>query len=247
MNNVQGITTLRADMLSTVVPSRVHGGGPLIGKAADVLFLWRSCGTAKACGGSLCFFLTDDRLEAIWKAPSRYALEFRQCGVESLVEVDFSLWCDQSLEEQLHNVKRKKIVSRIFQEHGLNIIPNLNWADESSFRFCFAGIPTGAPVVACECRTAGGNDEDRRAFLKGLERAVRVVQPRHIVVYGGHEHAFWLTGRLPKGPRYTLLESFMTARSRIRARQAREAKTINQPELFPIGGTQWADADQAAA
>jgi hypothetical protein len=246
MSNHFNVTSLRADMLSDVAPSRTYGGGALIGNAADVLFLWRSVATQKARGGTLAFYLADDRLETLWRSKERFATEFKLHGIVAAVEPDFSLWSDQPVEEQLHNVRRTRIVSRQFQEHGLAIVPNLNWADEQSFPFCFAGIPQHAPVCMTECRTPGSNDADRRAFLTGLTEGVKQLQPQHVIIYGGTSHTFWLQDRLPPGPTYHLIDAWTDSRGRVRKAQERKLRDRNQPNLF-TGGAEWvAEGPQAA-
>jgi hypothetical protein len=195
-------------------------------------------------GGTVGFYLADDRLETLWRSKERFATEFRLHGIVSAVEPDFSLWCDQPIEDQLHNIRRTRIVGRLFQEGGLLLVPNLNWGDERSFPSCFAGIPQHVPVCMTECRTAGGNDNDRRAFLRGLEQGVKEIMPQHVCIYGGREHAYWLKERLPPGPQYTLLEAWTSARGRIRKAQEREVRERNQPTF---GGEAWADEAQQVA
>jgi hypothetical protein len=243
-NNFYGISSLDESRLSSLIPTYTFPGGTTVKSPSTTLYLWRSTATQKARDGTLCFFLDDSRLEPLWARPERYAVEFKRFGIAALVEPDFSLWVDDPIEEQLHNVKRKKIVSRIWQEHGLFVIPCLNWATEESFAFCFAGIPQHAPVCATECRTAGGNDDDRRAFLAGLSEGVWQVQPQHLVVYGGEEHKFWLADRLPAGPTYTLLEVWTSARGKIRKTEKRQEREKNQ---LTFGGEQWADVAPAVA
>jgi hypothetical protein len=152
-----------------------------------------------------------------------------------------------ALAEQLFNLYRMRTLGRLWQDTGVPVIPNLTWSDERSFPFCFTGIPVGAPVVACECRTAGSHDADRRAFLRGLQEAVRQVQPQHILIYGGQEHSFWLTGNLPKGPEYTLVGSWTSARGKIRAVQARRLKDRNQLNLFTGGVERWVEEERQVA
>jgi hypothetical protein len=244
-HNKWDIPALRDDRLARTIPTRVYAGG-VVNNPGDTLFLWRSCATEKAQGGTLAFFLDDVRLEALWKAPERYSEQFVKYGIGSLVEVDFSLWVNDPLPVQLFNVYRQRSLARHWQEAGLRVVPCLNWSDERSFEFCFQGVPVGCPLVFVECRTPGGNDDDRRAFLRGLTQAVKQVQPQSVLVYGGREHSFWLTERLPKGPTYTLLDSWTSARGKLRAKQERLARAINQPELF-TGGEIWVDEAQQAA
>jgi hypothetical protein len=201
-----GIPSLRSDRLATVIPSCVYAGG-VVSDPAHALFIWRTVSLSRARGMTVGFYVWDERLEALWRHPERSTTRLLSAGVAAVIEPDFSLWTDRPLAEQLFNVYRMRTLGRLWQEAGLAVMPNLAWSDARSFSFCFSGIPAGAPVVACECRTPGSCDEDRRAFLRGLTEGVKQVQPENVLIYGGKEHSFWLTERLPKGPHYTLIEA----------------------------------------
>jgi hypothetical protein len=163
-----------------------------------------------------------------------------------VVEVDFSLWRDMSLEEQHFNVYRTRTMSRIFQGAGLHVAPNLNWSGEQSFAFCFQGIPPGCPVAFTECRTPSGSEADRKAFLYGLHEAVRQIQPQRLAIYGGALHEWWIRRDLPTcSTEFVFLESWTDSRRRVRARQEREEREKNQLNLF--GGAAWVAEAQVAA
>lgn len=243
-----GIPTLREDRLSALVPTTVYAGGP-VSDPAHSLFLWRTYSLTRARGMTVGFYIWDDKLEPLWRDPERQTDRLRTAGVAAVIEPDFSLWTDAPLVEQLWNTYRTRFLGRYWQEHGLLVIPNLNWSDERSFEFCFLGIPQHAPVIAVECRTAGQNDADRRAFLAGLAEGVRQVAPAHVLIYGGKEHAYWLTPYVPPGPQYTLLESWTRARGRVRRQEELRLRHHKQFELnFPTKGARpWADEAVAAA
>jgi hypothetical protein len=229
------IPSLRPDRLAATVPTSVYCGGAIV-DPQRVLFVWRTCRfPAEARGGVLSFFVDDYRFAALWRSPERYAEQFHAFGWGAIVEPDFSTWRDDPLTEQRQALYRMRTLGRLYQEHGLSIIPNLAWSDERSYEFAFTGIPRGVPVAATECRTPGGCDHDRRLFLAGLTRAVDVVQPRHIIVYGGAEHSFWLAPCLPPGPQYTLLPSWAHERDKIRRQAERALRNRHQLQLFPGG------------
>lgn len=239
-----GIPSLHPDRLATTIPIYTYAGG-LVSDPAHTVFIWRTGSLSKARGMVLGFYVDDYRLEGLWRNPSHYTALFLRHGVVAAIEPDFSLWTDRPLAEQLFNVYRMRTLGRLYQEHGLAVIPNLAWSDERSFSFCFQGTPQHAPVVACECRTPGGNDDDRRAFLRGLTEGVKQVRPENVIIYGGTSHRYWLEDRLPFGPEYHLIDSWTEARGTIRARQARQAREKNQLKLF--GGTnRWVDEVAAA-
>lgn len=243
-----GIPCLRDDRLSSLVPTQIHTGGP-VSDPAHTLFVWRTAALSKARGCIVAFYRWDSFFEAIWRNPHRYTDLFLKHGVTTLVECDFSLWRDDPLIVQAYNVFRTRSLARCWQEAGLLVIPSLNWSDERSFEFCFQGVPLHAPLVAVECRTAGQTDDDRRAFLAGLSEGVRQVRPANVLVYGGSEHAYWLSGSLPPGPQFTLLQSWTSARDQLRKQARQQLRHRNQLVLtLPTKGTDvWADEDPAAA
>jgi len=226
-----GIPSLRPNMLAEVVP--------------DSLFLWRTKKLSEARGYTVAFYVDDSRLEQLWRRPAHYTRLFLHTAVTALIEPDFSLWADDSLIVQAYNVYRSRYLGRYWQDAGLQVVPSLNWSDEQSFSFCFAGIPYCPPVCAVECRTAGQTDSDRRAFLKGLTEAIQRVQPQNIVIYGGKEHSYWLSDYLPPGPQYVLIPSWTYLRDRQRAQEKRQERNNNQLFL-ELGGAPWVGEEAAA-
>jgi hypothetical protein len=241
-----GIPALRADRLASVIPTQTYAGG-VVDDPATTLFLWRSVGTEKAKGATLSFFLSDNRLESLWARPEHYAEQFVRYGIGSLVEVDYSLWQDAPLVEQLWNTHRQRSLARRWQERGILVAPCLNWSGPESFEFCFSGVPSHCPLAYVECRTASSSAEDRHAFSLGLHEAIRQVRPRTLVIYGGVPNEWWIKRDLPAGAtQFVFLESWTDSRGRIRKAERRHARAVNQPELFQ-GGMQWADEDHQAA
>jgi hypothetical protein len=78
-------------------------------------------------------------LEALWRNPQRYTDLFLKHEVAAVVECDFSLWCDDPVVVQAYNVYRTRWLGSFWQEHGLNVIPSLNWSDERVLRAVEAG------------------------------------------------------------------------------------------------------------
>jgi hypothetical protein len=241
-----GIPELRCDRLSEMIPARVYAGGPIT-DPTSTLFVWRTAALEKARGCVLAFYVWDNKLEQLWRRPQHYTALFLHHGVAAVVEPDFSVWADDAVAVQLFNVYRTRWLGRYWQDAGLNVIPSLNWSTERSYPFCFAGIPTSAPMVAVECRTPGSNDDDRRAFLHGLTEGVQQVKPRHVLIFGGMEHSYWLSSRLPPGPQYTLLPSWTHERDQIRKQEKRTLREGNQLRLFVKGVQVCTDVEPALA
>src|SRR5262249_38815817 len=154
---------LRRDKLASIIPTVTYGGGA-IADPAHTLVIHSTIALSKARGTTLAFYTDDARFESLWRDPEHHVQRFLTVGVSQLVEPDYSLWIDDALIVQAFNIFRTRRLARYWQDAGLRIIPNLSWSNEDSFSFCFSGIPTHAPVVAVECRTARA-PEDRAAFF----------------------------------------------------------------------------------
>jgi hypothetical protein len=235
--NPWGIPALRREKLATVIPTAVYAR-KATRDAQHTLFLWHTARLEKAASMTVAFYTDDSRFECVWRKPGHYTDLFRRHAVGALVEPDFSLWIDRPRVEQLWAIYKTRTLGRLWQDSGLSVMPNLSWADEQSFEFCFTGIPLHAAVCVTECCTAS-RPQDRTAFLYGLHEAVRRLTPQCVVIYGGMRHEGWIRPGLPvSDTRFIFLESWTDARRRVRATQAQQRV---------IGGEQWVEEGVPAA
>lgn len=181
--NYWGIPDLLPERLAAVVPGP---GNPFL------VYRTSKLTRASSYGGILGFFVDDYRFSCAWTYPERMAAVLGGLGLAAVCEPDFSLWIDDPLSEQLHAVYRSRWCGRYWQSLGLDVIPSLNWSDERSFPWAWAGIPTGCEVAAIECRSCGSN---QRGFNRGLAAACEVVRPRNLIIYGP-QHS-WI--KIPSG------------------------------------------------
>jgi hypothetical protein len=160
--NIYGIPMLRP----TVAPE-IHGLVP-----------FTSIGSLPRHAGH--FFLDDYRFERVWNRPSVYVPRLRQFPV--VLTPDFSLYTDWPLSVNLWNIYRSRWLGRYWQEHGITVIPTVGWAGESSFSFCFQGIPVGS-TVALSPPDIRSSDVLYK-FLAGFQEMLRRVRPIAVWSYG---------------------------------------------------------------
>ena len=130
---------------------------------------------------ALChFFLDDYRFESVWTNPDT-ALQ-RLYRFRGALTPDFSLYADWPLAVQQWNHYRRQWLGRYWQEHGLRVIPTVNWSTPDSFDWCFTGIPPGQIVAlaAPDLRQA----RVKAAFSAGFHAMQAALQPTRILVYG---------------------------------------------------------------
>ena len=129
------------------------------------------------------FYLDDYQFERVWNDPDKYVpyLQKAQC----VIMPDFSLYMDMPLAMKVWNVYRSRAMGHYWQRCGLKVIPNLTWADEKSFDYCFQGIPEGS-VVAVSTVGVKNSDEAMKVWSTGMDEAIRQIKPSMVLLYGGN-------------------------------------------------------------
>lgn len=76
-----------------------------------------------------------------------------------------------------------KAIGVWLQNKGVEVIPNVRFADERSYSFCFDGVEKRS-TVAIGTYGCIKKLTDRAYFEKGLAEMVKRLQPQTIIVYG---------------------------------------------------------------
>ena len=85
----------------------------------------------------------------------------------------------------LYNVFRNRWCGAYWASQGLRVVPTVNWGDETTFDFCFAGIEKGS-VVAVSTYMASAHDnrcDQKEWFLTGYREMLRRIEPEKIICY----------------------------------------------------------------
>lgn len=218
-----GIPDIRADM----IPDDFDVAGIWASREQPVvpglLYLWGSNKFPEDCKGGLCsFYVDDERFADIcmdFDAMVEAGEKIKAHGFAAAVAPNLSLWRNEPPAMWVYYTYLVRYVARYWQEMGLKVIPDINWADERSYDFCFDGIPHGASVAAIQCRTTNtGTDqfaESKKYFLKGLKLALERVAPKKLLIYGGEQHRKWIEPNVNFGTTVPVyLDSWTGARGR---------------------------------
>ena len=163
-------------------------------------------------GSTICFYVDDYRIEPLWNRPLASLRRLEDLLPAAVIEPDFSQYSDHPAAVAIWNLYRSRWVARYWQEHGLTVIPSLNW-NAQMLDMIGLGIPRGA-VVACEARP---RFKDSRLLLAGLRAAVKQIAPAAVLLYGA---ADGLREQVPSGPEYRWLPAW-SPRKRIEAQSKR--------------------------
>lgn len=141
----------------------------------------KSTPDAQKAGKGCHFFIDDYQFERLWTSPAAY-LDVLS-GYDCVLTPDFSLYMDMPDAMQEWNRYRSAALGRYWAENGLTVVPTLSWAQPSSYRFCFKGIPKHSTVATSTVGVA--RDKDAQAvWHDGMREAMRRLQPSRVLLYG---------------------------------------------------------------
>lgn len=128
------------------------------------------------------FFIDDYQFERVWTSPERYLDTLR--GFKCVLTPDFSLYMDMPDAMQRWNRYRSQALGHWWQGKGITVVPTLSWAQPESYAFCFDGIPKRS-TVAVSTVGVKGDANALDVWADGMRAAIRAVQPRRVLLYGG--------------------------------------------------------------
>ncbi len=132
--------------------------------------------------GKGCHFFVDDyQFERLWNSPARYLGVLR--GYDCVLTPDFSLYMDMPDPMQEWNRYRSAALGYYWAQNGITVVPTLSWAQPSSYRFCFKGIPRHSTVATSTVGVAWDKDA-QEVWHDGMREAMKRLEPSRVLLYG---------------------------------------------------------------
>lgn len=134
------------------------------------------------------FYEHDDKFSDLVRNPTKYLEDLsRFAGV---ISPDNSLYRDIPLTCQIANIYRNRLIGSFLQRSGINVIANVRWGDERTYRDNYLGEAIafmGAPehsVVAVGCYGCIRGKENKRHFRAGFQEMINILKPDTVILYG---------------------------------------------------------------
>lgn len=132
--------------------------------------------------GAGCHFSIDDyQFERLWNSSAQYLGVLR--GYDCVVTPDFSLYMDMPDPMQEWNRYRSAALGHYWADNGITVVPTLSWAQPSSYRFCFKGIPKHSTVATSTVGVARDKDA-QKVWHNGMREAMKRLEPSRVLLYG---------------------------------------------------------------
>lgn len=131
-------------------------------------------------GKGVHFFLDDYQFERLWNNPMKYIDMLKRFAC--VCSPDFSPMPEMPFVTQIFNHYRKHWLARLWQEHGITVIPTIRaGSDAKSFEYCFDGEPHESIVMYSAQWTQ--NKANRAISQQEYDEMCERLNPSKILVY----------------------------------------------------------------
>ena len=127
------------------------------------------------------FHIDDYQFTRVWDDADKYIPILRK--FKAVLAPDFSTYEDFPIAVQQYNSYRKAWCAAYWQEHGITVLPTLDWGTNPEHDWFFEGLPRDAVVSVS---TIGGfsSKERRDVWFEGFDRALKLLRPRQVLLVG---------------------------------------------------------------
>ena len=127
------------------------------------------------------FYMHDTKFHTILQSTSKHIDLLKQ--FDGVISPDPTLLIGQQDYLQQTNTYFNRAVAFYLQKQGIPVIPNVRWSDESSFAYCFNGVPKNS-IVSVSTHGCIHSAAQKEMFRKGLSTMLEVLTPTDVIVHG---------------------------------------------------------------
>jgi hypothetical protein len=145
----------------------------------EVFTNWKSASLHP--GVVLHFYVNDPKMQYVVQNPLKWA--YRLSRATAVISPDLSVRANDPQCVRRFNTRECRIAAARWQEHGINIIPNVRWNDRSDYEYCFDGLPANSQVAVSSV-TMLRRIADRRNFVHGFQEMISRIHPASVIWHG---------------------------------------------------------------
>ena len=127
------------------------------------------------------FYEHDKEFSRVLTATTKYLPLLQE--FDGIITPDCTMMINQSKCLQQTNTYFNRAVGYYCQRNGISVVVNVRWSDESSFTYCFLGIPKGS-IVCVSTHGCLRSREQKRMFNRGMHAMLEAIKPRVVLVHG---------------------------------------------------------------
>ncbi len=127
------------------------------------------------------FYMHDKAFSRVLTATEKY-LDLLK-SYDGVITPDCTMLIGQSRCLQEANTYMNRAVGFYLQKQGIPVIPNVRWSDESSFDYCFLGIPSNT-MVSVSTYGCIRTERQKSMFKTGMRAMLDTLHPPITLVHG---------------------------------------------------------------
>jgi hypothetical protein len=81
------------------------------------------------------------------------------------------------------NTRNNRIAAARWEEHGLQVIPNVRWNDPEDYEFCFDGLPSRSQLAVSSVTMMQAN-ADVKNLVHGFQEMLERLEPILVIWHG---------------------------------------------------------------
>lgn len=127
------------------------------------------------------FYMHDKEFSRVLTATTHYLDALKL--YDGVITPDCTMMIGQSSCLQQTNTYMNRAVGFYLQKNGIPVIPNVRWSDESSFVYCFLGVPKKS-IVSVSTHGCITTKAQKDMFRIGMEAMLDAIEPCDVLVHG---------------------------------------------------------------
>lgn len=149
--------------------------------------------------GCIGFYTEDHKFECTYNQPNDFIDWALSMNPRSIIGPDFSCYTHWPLAKNIWNLYKARWCTRLWQEAGLKVIPNVPILDPAPFKlsikYSLETLPTNI-TLAIQCRTQEARAAD--GVVEWINKIIEVCKPECLLLYAGEEKQKYMLGNLKK-------------------------------------------------
>ena len=127
------------------------------------------------------FYMHDKFFADVLTSTTKYVDLLKE--FDGVISPDCTMLIGQSPCLQQTNTYFNRAVGYYLQKQGIPVIPNIRWSDESSFEYCFLGVPKNS-IVSVSTHGCIRSNKQKEIFKQGLTEMIKRLEPTDVLVHG---------------------------------------------------------------
>lgn len=127
------------------------------------------------------FYKDDYKFSSVVRMPLEFISKAKDFG--AVISPDISISASMPPFMRVGRIVASRLCAATWQQHGLNVIPNIRWSTAEDLEYALEGIPTESKIAVSNHGILR-YPTLRREFNLGLTKVIDLLNPSQLLIYG---------------------------------------------------------------